>query len=148
MDLIEDISKTYDNLLKNTFSALLIAPNTCFTQFFEHEKMLQKAGKHYDYDTLNSIAKTVYNNICTNKTWNTVGPKNAKILVLHTEITEVKEELKKARDNSPNGGKSGAPDYTIEQLCKEKGLDMIEKDSMIYWYYPHHKGQDYDRLYV
>ena len=39
-DLIEDMGETHDNLLKDTFSALLTAPNAHFTQFFEHEKML------------------------------------------------------------------------------------------------------------
>ena len=114
MDLIKDMSETHDNLLKDTSGALLIAPNTHFTQFFEYEKILWEARKHYNYNTLDSMAKTVYNNMHTNKTWNTVDPKDTKILVLHTKITKVKEEPKKAHDNSLNGGTSGTPDYVIE----------------------------------
>ena len=132
MDLIEDMGKTHDNLLKDTFGAFLTAPNSRFIQFFEHEKMLFEAGKHYDYDTLDSVAKTVCNNMCTNKTWDTVDLKDAKILALRTEITEIKEELMKARDNSSKGSTSDAPYYTIDQHGKEKGPDEIEKDSMTY----------------
>ena len=33
--------------------------------------------------------------MCTNKTWDAVDPKDAKILALCAEITEAKEKLKK-----------------------------------------------------
>lgn len=76
--------------------------------------MLWEAGKYYDYDTFDSMVRTVHNNINTNKLQNTVDLKDTKILALHTEITEVREELKKACDNGPNSGTSSTPAYMIE----------------------------------
>ena len=148
IDLIEDIGETHHNLLKNTFGILLSTPNTRFTQFFEHEKMLWEVGKTYDFDALDNIAKTVHNNMCTNKTQCIVDPKDAKILVLHAKIKEVKEELKKARSNGQKGTRSGATDYTIEQQCKVKGPDEIEKNGVTCWFCPRHKGSDYDGLHA
>ena len=148
MDLIEEMGETHDNLLKDTFGALLTAPNTRFTQFFEHEKMLWEAGKHYDFDTLDSMAKTVYNNMCTDQSWNALDPKDAKIVALRTEINNVREELKKAHDNNTKSSSSGTPDFTIDQWRKEKGPDEIAKDGVKYWFCPRHKGPDYDGLYV
>ena len=92
--------------------------------------MLWEAGKTYDFDTLDNVAKTACNNVCTNKTWSTVDPKDAKILALHTEINQVKEELKKAKGSDQKGNKSGARDYTIEQWREEKGPDEIAKDNV------------------
>ena len=59
MDVIEAMGKTHENILKDAFDALLTAPNTRFNQIFSHGKLLWEAGKHYDFDMLNSIAKSL-----------------------------------------------------------------------------------------
>ena len=115
MDLIEDMSETHNKLLKDAFSALLTAPKTHFMHFFECEKMLWEAKKHCDYDTLDSIVKIVCNNVHSNKSWNAVDPKDAKIIALRAEINDVRKKLKKAKETNKKGGISGAPDHAIKQ---------------------------------
>ena len=67
MDLIEDMGEIHDNFLKDAFEALLKAPNARFNKFFIHEKLLSEAGKHYDFDMLDSMAKTTCNSMCSYK---------------------------------------------------------------------------------
>jgi len=78
MDKIVEMGETHDNLMKNTFDALLTAPNTVFHQYFTLEKMSWQGGtKTYTFDQLSEVAKTIYNNMVSNGTWNDVDPKDA-----------------------------------------------------------------------
>ena len=72
MDLIEDIG------------ALLKAPNTHFSRFYIHEKLLWEDGKNYNFGILDYMVKTVCNNMCCDKKWDSVDPKDAKIIALCT----------------------------------------------------------------
>ena len=90
MDLIEEMGETYDSLLKNTFDALLSAPNTTFHQFFVQEKLHWEAGKSHTFDKLDSIAKTMHNNMCSNGSQESIDPKDARIIALTTEVNDFK----------------------------------------------------------
>ena len=94
------------------------------------------------------MAKKVCNKICTDRSWNALDPKDAKIIALWIEINDTREELKKAHNKDTKSSSSGTLDFTIEQWCKEKGPDKIAKNDVKYWFYSHHKDPDYDSLYA
>ena len=52
-----------------------------------------EAGKVCTFDKLDSMAKTICNNMCSNGSWNSIDPKDAKIIALTTEVNNVKQEL-------------------------------------------------------
>ena len=60
------------------------------------------------------MAKTVHNNMCSNKSWNAVDFKDTKIIALRAEINNFREELKKAKETDKKDSASGVPNYAIE----------------------------------
>ena len=76
-DLIMEMGETHDNLLINTFDAILSALNTQFIMFFSQEKMRWEAGKVHTFKSLSEIAKSICNNMVTNNKWDAVYPKDA-----------------------------------------------------------------------
>ena len=46
-----------------------------------------------DFETLVEIAKTIYNNIISNETWDVIDPKNAQILALTNKVEELQKKL-------------------------------------------------------
>ena len=93
MNQIEDMGETHDGLLKDTFDAMLTAPNASFASFFTQEQTRWEARKPYDFDELDSMATAVNNNMFSNKTWSEVDPKDAKIIALSTEAQELKQKV-------------------------------------------------------
>ena len=69
MILITDQGETHDNLMKDSFNALLNVPNTEFHQYFSLEMMGWQGGtKVHTYEDLAEMAKTIYNNMITTGT--------------------------------------------------------------------------------
>ena len=90
MDLIRDLGENHDNLLEDTFNALLSAPNSHFVDFFDKEKLTWQARKKmHTFNTLSEVAKTIYNNIQINQSWDSLDPKDAKILSLTTPVQQL-----------------------------------------------------------
>ena len=140
MILITDQGETHDNLMKDSFNALLTVPNTEFHQCFSLEMMGWQGGtKVYTYEDLAEMAKTIYNNMVTTGTWDAVDSKDARIMALTTQL----EVLSKS--TSPKSVPS-QPTYDIPAWRKTKGELTIERDRQTwYWCQYHQKGQG---LYV
>ena len=69
MILITDQGETHDDLMKDSFNALLTVHNTEFHQHFSLEMMEWQGGtKVYTYEDLAKMAKTIYNNMVTTGT--------------------------------------------------------------------------------
>ena len=103
MDLISELGETHDLLFKDTFDALLSISNIRFYQFFEMEKLRWKSGKQFDFDSLLNIAKSIYNNMVSNQSWDSVDPKDAQIMALTIEVAALKN--KRGDYNSSKTGK-------------------------------------------
>ena len=90
MTNITDLGETHDNLMKDTFDALLSAPNTEFHQYFSLQKLSWQGGtKQFTYDELAHLAKTIYNNMVSSGAWDAVDPKDAKIMALSTQLQQL-----------------------------------------------------------
>ena len=64
MTNVTDLGETHENLMKDTFDALLTAPNTEFHQRFSLQKLSWQGGtKQFTCDELAHLAKTIYNNV-------------------------------------------------------------------------------------
>ena len=147
MELITDQEESHDNLMKDTFDALLTVPNTQFNQYFALEKLSWQGGtKSYTYETLADLAKSIYNNMIINGTWNAVDPKDAQIMALATKVDELttnKDVTKKPNDDS-------RPKYgPIPAWRKERGEPVIEIDGLKWYWCENHDGSIYNKgLYV
>ena len=90
MDGIREMDETHDNLMKNTFDALLTVPNAMFRQLFQLEKMSWQGGtKTHDFDQLSTVAKSIYNKMITSGAWNAAETKDAQMLELPAKIEEL-----------------------------------------------------------
>ena len=89
MTLIHEMRETHDSLLKDSFNAILTVPNSEFTRFFSLKRTAwQSEEETFTFDKLSAMAKTVYNNMVSNNTWNCVDPRDSKILALTTQTSK------------------------------------------------------------
>ena len=89
---IINLGEIYYNLLENTFNVLLTTLNTRFNQYFLLQKLSWQSGTIvYDFEILVETAKTIYNNMVSNRTWDSIDPKDAQILALTTKIEELQK---------------------------------------------------------
>ena len=56
------------------------------------EKLYWEGGTHFNFDSLSSFAKLIYNNIVSNQIWDIVDFKDAQIIALHTEVATLKNK--------------------------------------------------------
>ena len=77
-NLITKKGETHDNLLSNTFDALLTTSNTRFYMFLHQQKMRLEAGKACTFESSSEKEKNVHNNMVANNQWDSVDPKDSK----------------------------------------------------------------------
>ena len=87
MDMIIDMGKINNNLLRDTFDALLSVRNADFVKHFSSKKLKWKSGKSCIFLKLFAAAKAICDNMKTNKTWNAFNPKDTAILALRAEVS-------------------------------------------------------------
>ena len=147
MNLITELGETHDSLLKDTFDALLTAPNSRFHQFFEIEKTRWEGGKDYTYDSLSEYAASTCDNVVSNGTWNMIDEKDKQIIASRTEVEELKSNKNSANNDSmatSDRGKFGK----LLPWRKTNVSDKIFKDGYWWWWCPKHSGSDFDGLHV
>ena len=155
MDLITELGETYDSLLKDTFDALLSIPNTKFHQFFEMEKLRWESGKQFDFDSLSNIAKSIYNNMVSNQTWDSVDPKDAQIMALSTEVAALKDKQGNYNGLKTSKGKNSLAERSDSLAVLHPWRKINDgpkkfKDGVWWWWWwcEHHIGEDWKGLYI
>ena len=93
------------------------------------------------YETLAELAKSIYNNMILNGSWNAINPKDAQIMALTTKVNELSTMTKKTNENSSKYG-------LIADWWKKKGNPVIEKESLSWYLYLNHNRKDCNRLYI
>ena len=75
-------------MIKDTFEALLIAPNTEFYQNFAFEKLSWQGGtKTFKFEELSHLAKTMCNDVASSNEWDAVNPKDTTMMALSTQVS-------------------------------------------------------------
>lgn len=105
LEQIEDQGGTHDDIVYDTFAALLTTKNDTYRNFVAGLKDDWDTGtEDFDLDSLSARALAKYNNMAKDKSWSTSSEKDSKIVALTTKVEMLQEQINKNKDSS-----SGAP---------------------------------------
>ena len=151
--------KTY---IRHIFDALLSGPNAKFNTHFEMIKTDVQSGMGFHSNItakkLLTAAQTLFNNLESTDEWTKVDPKEARLLALQTELTQVKTNYaalatlqSQGQGNKPKtGGNSGNNTEKINGVDKWRTIkkgDTIEVDGVTWHWCGEHKSPHWDGLY-
>ena len=154
---IVELGYKHDDVVMDTFKALLSTKNEIFKSFVQRMKDAWEMGADTTLNELASTATTKYNNMVKQREWDTKDPKDAKIIALTTKLEAF---VNSNGNNGNNSGKSGGggsgnatntnkkktdiPDWRMKKLEDEKVVDGVT-----WWWCPDHKYAGvFDGLYM
>jgi len=137
---ILEFGGSHDNIVMDTFSALLSSKNSVFRNFIQRKKDKWELGVDVSLGELKEYALTKYNNMVEQKIWSSNNSAESKLLALLTNF-----EGKGASSSSgPSGGssksaKSGKMKLNIDKWRMKKDGATKSVEGKIYHWCPHHK---------
>lgn len=158
-DMLTDIASNYnliveqgfshDDIIMDTFNALLTSKNMEFTTYIQRHKDEWEEGKSYTLDAISIDAVNKFNNMVHQKLWNKADPKDAKLLALTTEVQDLKSQLKCTAVESSFGSNKRNGNSQLDAWRMKKGDEKKIVDGIQYWWCPHHKREGvFDGLYM
>jgi len=148
-NLIIDDGFTHDDIVMDTFNALLTSKNTEFNVYIQRHKDAWEEGKTFTLDGISADAINKYNNLVHQKIWNKADPKDAKLLALTTEVQDLKSQIKSSEYEGASGTSKCKGNFQLEAWRMKKDVAKKVVDGVQYWWCPHHKREGvFDGLYM
>lgn len=143
-----------DSYHRYIYTTLISGPNANFNAFMQRIIDNIQSGNSYhkdiSADNLIVTARTKYNNTIADKSWGKVDPRDAKIMALTTALEEIRTAAPTNSGKSVNATDAGVKNKfaALEEWRKKfDGDEKVVSGRTFYWC-KHHKGKDYDSLYV
>ena len=92
--LINEAEGTHDNIVRDTFNAILSTSNSLFHQYFSLKIMAQEDGTDIQAEESWESATSICNNMKASSEQNKVDPKDAKIMALTTQVSKLEKGIK------------------------------------------------------
>ena len=147
---IEELGFTHEDIVLDTFNALLSGKNQVFKDFIQRKKDEWESGVDVSLNDLVEYAVNKYNNMVASKGWVQKESAETKLLSLLTE--HAKSYKNGGKTGGKKGGGSGSPKGTklnIEAWRMKKVGDSKVVDGKTYYWCPHHKLNGvFDGLYM
>ena len=144
---IQQLGKTHEDIIFDTFKALTTTTNSEFDAFVKDLKNkweTQEDGEEtVTHDELVEKCTAKYNNLVHQKTWKSVDGRDAKLVALATQVKTLEEKLASNKKTGSNdNGTSSTKKKNIEEwrLTKSQG-DSVKKNGTQWYWCPHqHNG--------
>lgn len=149
VEQIEDQGGTHDDVVYDTFAALLTTKNDTYHSFVSSLKDDWDTGDvDYDLDTLSAKALAKYNNMSKDKSWNTSSAKDSKIVALTTQVEKLQKQVNNKENNDPSSSSSGGKFLRVAEWRNKKSFgDSTNRDGK-QWYWCPHQHNDGKGMYV
>lgn len=151
---IEDQGGTHDDIIYDTFAALMTSKNERYCTFISNlQDEWDTGAKDYTLESLSEKCVVKYNNMVKAETWNRTTAKDSKIVALTTQVEKLQEQLNNNKYNSHGGGggggnkNSGVKLRVEEWRLKKTSGDKVFKDGK-QWYWCPHQHNDGKGMYV
>ena len=157
--LITEMNDRHDDVVLDTYIALLLGKNDIFNNFVQRGKDDWELGKDQTFDDVMENATVKYNNMVKQKLWSQTDSKDAKILALTALNNELKDVKKgsstgnygKTCAGAVTGGGAAGKEWTFTldpwRIVKEDPTKTVI-ERLWYWS-PHHKRDSkYYGMYV
>jgi len=153
-ELINKRGGCHDDIFLDLYDALLSGKNDVFNRFVERSKDNWEVGTEKTHDELVSQAVTKYNSRVKQGYWKQVEPKDATIVAITTQITNLEKKISpgtlSGKSNATNfSNPRSEPKFTLEDWCiVNNGKEKVVNGKTWHWC-PHHKMKGvYDGMYV
>jgi len=153
---IIELGYKYDDVVMDTFSALLLTKNQVFKDFAQSKKDEWEQGEDMPINELASYVTMKCNKIVKQKKWNSRDLKDVNIIALTTQVEALRSRFDSAYNNPNNnnsgGGSNGGdkksrtdiPAWRMKNVGPKKTVDGVT-----WWWYPDHKFLGvFDGLYM
>jgi len=151
--LITELNGKHDDMVLDTYTALLSGKNDIFNNFVQRGKDDWELRKDQNYEDVMDNATVKYNNMVKQKIWTQTDPKDVKILALTTLNHELQNGKKagKSYAGAVTGGGVAEKEwvFTLDpwRIVKEGSSKTV--DGKTWNWCPHHKREGkYDGMYV
>ena len=145
---IEELGFKHDDIVMDTFEALLSTKNQVFKDFIQRKKDAWETGEDITLGELSEDALNKYNNMVEQKSWQQKESGESKLIALMTEMVN-KNGKKPNSERSQNGQSGRTCSTSVESWRMNKKSDSIERDGKTWFWCPDHflKGV-FDGLYM
>jgi hypothetical protein len=150
--------RTHEDFVLDLFNALGSGKNDVFCDFIQRKKDEWDTGVDIEADQLIKDALAKYNNMVTQKTWNSKESKDSKIIALTTQVQALEKRLEDKSSHSSSSSKKSTGDksekaafstkYKVAEWRLKKTFgDTVDKDGKTFhWCSKQH--QDGKGMYV
>ena len=151
LEQIEDQGGTHDDIVYDTFAALLTTKNDTYRNFVSSLKDdWDTRTEDFDLDSLSARALAKYNNMAKDKSWNTSSDKDSKIVALTTKVEMLQEQINK-NSNSSSGApppSGGGKNLRVDEWRLTNNLGSSVKRDGKQWYWCPHQHNNGKGMYV
>ena len=100
---IKEKDQSHEDMILDLINAFKTVPNHDFAAHVQDKRKQWELGGEKDVDQIISEALVIYNNVVTANCWQTIDPKDAKIIALTTQVEKLVEMQTKLAAHATNG---------------------------------------------